>query len=271
MGMEPFDYLTYKRNKIKNTKESVVKKDKFIVAAVCFTTFLVIFLFVMSFIASKSAKIDIEYGRLGKNTTNPAEIENKMAENYNEQDETLERREKYTIDKRLFLISQEEKGPSESKVVSPPKEQAEVISKKEFEIIKTNSDEVVQKAEKQIALKPPVVVEENKENINPAPIQTGTTKAVIKPKLPVKPEVKPLGAFEAGVVPSKVLIGRYSTIEEARKAQTALTNVPDGVVPFVKRINNYYSLQIGAFDSFDMAKAVAGKFKAKGYDVWILQ
>lgn len=279
MGMEPFDYLTYKRNKQKVKKtESLSKKEKMIVSGTCIGTFVVFFVFVMGFIASKSSKIDIEYGRLGENPNTPIETQN------SENGEEMPVREKYTIDKRLFLIQQEEHGPSESKVVEKAAEQSEVISKDQFKEIKTNNEEVVQKAEKQVlAKKPQETQTENpiKPDIDTTKnIVVGENKIAIKPKLPVKPQttatqpakqlVTTAGALDLQLAPSKVLVGKFSTFEEARTAQEKVPEIP-GASPFIKKLNGYYTVQVGAYASFDMAKVIAGKLKSKGLDVWIYQ
>lgn len=269
MGMEPFDYLTYKRNKTFSKAAVEKKKDKKAVGIICAVTFVSIFILAMIFIASKSSKIDIEYGRMGKVEQ---EIEKMETENNEiEEDENLH---KFTIDKRLFLIQQEEKGPSESRVVEK-KEQGEVISREEFNNLKTNSEEVIKTAEKQLAMNLVQNKPQTEQKEKTAPKQETTTpeqnKVTMKPKLPVKPVVTPLGALETPNVASKVLIGKYYSLEDARKVKDTITNLPEGVSPFVRKVSTYYAIQVGSYDSFDYAKAIASKLKAQGYDVWILQ
>lgn len=269
MGMEPFDYLTYKRNKTLSKTGQIKTKDKKAVGIICAITFVSIFILVMVFIASKSSKIDIEYGRMGNTTEEIAKTETEN--NEIEEDENLH---KFTIDKRLFLIQQEEKGPSESRVIQK-KDQGEVISREEFNNLKTNSEEVIKTAEKHLA----TALEQNKQQMEQkdttAQKQETTTleqnKVAMKPKLPVKPMVTPLSALEAPNVTSKVLIGKYYSLEDARKIKDTITGLPEGVSPFVRKISTYYAVQIGSYDSFDYAKAIASKLKAQGYDVWILQ
>lgn len=273
MGMEPFDYLTYKRNKTLSKTAQIKPKDKKIIGIICAVTFVTIFILAMIFIASKSSKIDIEYGRLGQasNDTVQVEVENNTEP---EEDENLH---KFTIDKRLFLIQQEEKGPSESRVVKK-RDQAEVISQEEFNNLKTNSEEVIKTAEKQLAQNPPAdkpQAEQNKKTeetaANSQTAQPDQNKVVMKPKLPVKPTVTPLGALETTQITSKVLIGKYYSLEDARKMKDSITGLPEGVTPFVRKVSTYYAVQIGSYDSFDYARAIASRLKAQGYDVWILQ
>ena len=266
--MEPFDYLTYKRNKTLSKTTQMKTKDKKAIGIICAVTFVSIFILAMVFIASKSSKIDIEYGRMGKIEESIEQPETEDGEI--EEDENLH---KFTIDKRLFLIQQEEKGPSESRVVEK-KDQAEVISREEFNNLKTNSEEVVKTAEKQLSLKPPVNKPQNEtETLQPKQEEQiiNQPKPIIKPKLPVKPTVTPLGAIEAPNVVSKVLVGKFYSLEDARKAKDSMQALPEGVSPFVRKVSTYYAIQVGSYDSFDYAKAIASKLKIQGYDVWILQ
>ncbi|MCD8024429.1 MAG: SPOR domain-containing protein [Candidatus Gastranaerophilales bacterium] len=248
--MEHFDYLTYKKNKHKKQNSVSIKSEGNLTSKICIATFAVIFVLVISFIGSKSSKIDVEYGRLGSNET---EVSSDEEESYPH--------EKFTIDKRLFLIQQEEKGPSESKVIAK-NEQSEVISADEFKMIKNNSEEVAQGAERTHFAVP----KDNTENVD-----NTETKPVMKPKIPIKPAVKQAGALDISITPSKVLVGKYSTQEEAKAMQIKLSGAISDTAPFIKKIANIYTVQVGSFDNFDMAKTVAGNLKIKGYDVWILQ
>ncbi len=273
MGMEPFDYLTYKRNKTESkTKKPIIlidKKERGLVLSLCIGTFVLFFIAVMFFIASKTAKMDIEYNIYGGNSLDTTET----VVNEDNKEEV-----KPTIDKRLFLIQQEENGPSESRVITKDKDHSEVISKEQFEEIKSNREEVIKKAEKQEFLNQPQANEaKNEEVIKPTIIDeskniiVGENKISIKPRLPLQPQVKQMSELTIPVVSSKVLVGRFATIEEAREAQKSLSTVVAGVYPFVKKINDVYSVQVGAFESFDAAKQIAGKLKSRGFDVWILQ
>lgn len=258
--MEHFDYLTYKQNKNEEKQQikKYTKEEKMLALGIWAGTFAVVFVLAILFIASRTSKIDIEYGRLGKDTEKGSLVGLQEEEN----GEEITRKERFTVDKRLFLIQQEEKGPSKSKMVGKSQDQSEVISTNTFNEIKTKNSELAKKN-----------TEENKEikqesTLNP----TNPTKAIIKPKLPVSEQntssvnVQPLGALDVPKLTSKVLIGKYPTIEEVRKVQNSL---PEPT--FVKKINNYYTLQVGSYESSEVAKSVASKLKMQGYNTWILQ
>lgn len=258
--MEHFDYLTYKQNK--NEERQQIKKysreEKMLALSIWAGTFAVVFILAILFIASRTSKIDIEYGRLGKDTEKGAIVEFQDEEN----GEEITRKERFTVDKRLFLIQQEEKGPSKSKSVAKNQDQSEVISTNTFNEIQTKNSELTKKKAEEKTEK------KQEEVITP----TNTSKALIKPKLPVSEQntssvnIQPLGALDAPKLTSKVLIGKYPTIEEVRKVQSSLSEPA-----FVKKINNYYTLQVGSYESLDIAKSVASKLKMQGYNTWILQ
>ncbi len=247
------------------------KKEKDKKIKLCLVTFVVIFLLVMFFIGSKSSKIDIEYSRADEGadsiSMNEQKEENITQEEEEEEEEPVDH-SSYTIDKRLFLIHEQEKGPSESKVVESAKDQSEVISKKEFDLIKTNSEVYSKSSDNEIE-KPSDPIETPAEQTKDDTAEQ--QKAAIKPKLPVQPVVKTSGALDIPVTPSKVLIGKYPTEAEARKVQSSLTSLPYGAQPFIKKINSTYSIQIGSYDNYSSARAVAGQLKTRGYDAWILQ
>ena len=70
---------------------------------------------------------------------------------------------------------------------------------------------------------------------------------------------------------SKVLIGRYETFEEAQKVQIKIKEQNDSLSPFVKKIGDVYSIQMGSYQDFSVAKNQAQLLKSEGYDVWIYQ
>ncbi len=253
--MDHFDYLTYKQKKQqeKTPKKRVYTNREKALATACLVSFALFFVFATIFIATKASKIDIEYGRLGKNPNLEVEIQDE------ENGEEVTRKEKFTVDKRLFLIFQEEKGPSESKVLKRNTE-GDVISNSAFENIKSNGQEYLPKEEPAPSVKT--------ERIS------ASNKVAIKPKLPVNTEasstqvlVKPVGAFNTSYAPAKVYIGKFATIEEAKSLQAKIIDIPC----FIKRTGAYYTLQAGSYDNYEAAKKEAGKLKARGLDAWILQ
>ena len=70
---------------------------------------------------------------------------------------------------------------------------------------------------------------------------------------------------------SKVLIGRYQTLEEARAMQNTLKAQFSQLSPYVKKVGSVYCVQMGSFQDFTVARRQAQSLQAQGYDVWIYQ
>ena len=182
-----------------------------------------------------SAKVDIEYtkGDLSlHNDSTKASISG-----YSSSPEEEQRK----IDKRLILIQQEENAPSEARIVQKAKDNSEVISQ---EHIKKEPKKVteVTKNIKEVSL--------SKEQKNDDLLDIQKNNIIIM---------------------SKVLIGRYSTFEEAVKMQDSLRANYPKLSPFVKKFGEVFSVQMGSYQDFQMAKNQAQTLKAKGYEVWIYQ
>ena len=73
------------------------------------------------------------------------------------------------------------------------------------------------------------------------------------------------------IVMSKVLIGRYGTFDEAQKLQNQIKSKNPSLQPFVRKVGNVFSVQMGSYQDFNIAKSQAQILKSNGYDVWIYQ
>lgn len=82
--------------------------------------------------------------------------------------------------------------------------------------------------------------------------------SVSKPPIPT---VKPTVEIPAAVVPTsiKVVVGNYSSIEQAKVAQSILQESNLGVTPFVKNIHGSYTLQVGSFTSEAKAQTLVNE------------
>lgn len=80
-------------------------------------------------------------------------------------------------------------------------------------------------------------------------------------------EVKPLSATPLPTVNkiSKVYVGQFSNIEQAIAMQNKLTDAGLDLAPFVKRIDNYYVVQIGSYASKEKAQAVVLQVQGAGF------
>ena len=96
--------------------------------------------------------------------------------------------------------------------------------------------------------------------------------AFIEDVNPTKAE--PIGNVEVDdnvIIMSKLLVGRYTTFDDAKKVQNQIKANNPTSQPFVRKVGNIFSVQIGSYQDFAMAKNHAQTLRAKGFDVWIYQ
>ena len=233
MSMNSPDYLTYKKSKINPQIEKQKRLSRLKVALWIFIiTFSIIFAVVVQVVRKYSARIDIEYGR---NADAIGGSESVLSEGFGSDAKKL-------IDKRLKLIQLEENAPSEAKIISDEKENNEVIDLEQFAKIKDSGN-----------------IEDDEINIK---IENASSHKTAEQKQPQDNNV---------AVYSKVLIGKYSTFEDARAAQNSVREYNQGTTPFIRKVGDIYALQVGSYQDLTTAKQIASKFRAQNFDVWIYQ
>ena len=268
------DYLTYKKSRMNPSRvqrvEKRVEKVKRILK-LSFVTFCIMFICVVVFIKKYAKRVDIEYGRnwaeASKQAPNSSINDNYFNDTYDS--------DKRSIDKRLTLIQQEENAPSESRVLPQDRDKNEVMNFEHFERLKSNTEEDIDtdliepvqsepKPEKKQVQKT-TQASQDKEKAQLLPKQTGETNAsntsstnFAPIELPAKSNIK-------------VLIGKYSTFDEAKTAQSAMKNSKAKIAQFIRKVDDVYCLQIGSYSNMDVARSVAGSFGKEGFDVWIYQ
>lgn len=233
MSMNSPDYLTYKKSKINPQIEKQKRLSRLKVALWIFIiTFSIIFAVVVQVVRKYSARIDIEYGR---NADAIGGSESVLSEGFGSDAKKL-------IDKRLKLIQLEENAPSEAKIISDEKENNEVIDLEQFAKIKDSGN-----------------IEDDEINIK---IENASSHKTAEQKQSQDNNV---------AVYSKVLIGKYSTFEDARAAQDSVREYNQGTTPFIRKVGDIYALQVGSYQDLTTAKQIASKFRAQNFDVWIYQ
>lgn len=256
------DYLTYKKSRMNPTRvqrvEKRVEKVKRILK-LSFITFCVMFICVVIFIKKYAKRVDIEYGRHGIETVKEGEVA-KLSENYIAETYDPDKR---TIDKRLLLIQEEENAPSESRVLPQDRDKNEVMNLEHFEQLKKEDEFEFDEPKKKEETKPSQT-EPKAENQSPA------QKPENHPPLAVEAQGNFAPIEFTPKTSIKVLIGKYPSYDEAKAAQTAMKNSKARVAP-LRRVDDIYALQIGAYSNMDSARAVAGTYSKEGYDVWIYQ
>ena len=89
----------------------------------------------------------------------------------------------------------------------------------------------------------------------------------------LKPTVKITKVSDETSAPTvvKVVVGSYSTLDQAKVAQTALQDSALGVSPFIKNINGTYTLQVGSFSSEDKAQSLANELLKNNFPARIIK
>lgn len=268
------DYLTYKKSKMNPTRVQRVEKriEKIRrVVKLSFITFCIMFMCVVIFIKKYAKRVDIEYGRHGAEISKNNAEDNTLSEKYFTETYDSEKR---TIDKRLVLIQEEENAPSESRVLPQDRDKNEVMNLEHFEKLKSNVDEIdVETSNEESVQKPkPASNIQNTQNT-----QQNTTETAQKPQnntgsgelnIDVQGIYAPIELAPRANI--KVLVGRYSTFDEAKNAQINMKNIKK-TAPFIRKVDNVYCLQIGSYSNMDVARSVAGGYGKDGFDVWIYQ
>ena len=269
------DYLTYKKSKMNPTRVQRVEKRKEKVRRIfklSLVTFCIMFICVVIFIKKYAKRVDIEYGRHGMDVTQQNSSAGVNDGYFNDTYDP----DKRTIDKRLILIQEEENAPSESRVLPQDRDKNEVMNLEHFEMLKSNVEDDIDED-----------VPSQKEEVNtqaaqkPQQAQQNNSTGTLMPKIPQSAaEVQDIDAVPQGnfapieLAPKaniKVLIGKYSTFDDAKTAQTAMKNSKARIAPFIRRVGNVYSLQIGSYSNMDVARSVAGSYGREGFDGWIYQ
>ena len=69
----------------------------------------------------------------------------------------------------------------------------------------------------------------------------------------------------------KVVVGSYSSIDQAKVAQTILQESNLGVTPFIKNIHGSYTLQVGSFSSETKAQSLANELLKNNFPARIIR
>jgi len=265
------DYLTYKKSKMNPARvqrvEKRVEKIRRILK-LSFITFCVMFICVVIFIKKYAKRVDIEYGRHGAEISKENGKQNLNDNYFNETYDS----DKRTIDKRLVLIQEEENAPSESKVLPQDRDKNEVMNLEHFEKLKTDFDDEFNEEQTKPVEKPKPLAQNQNTQTKPAENTT-------KPQTLTNSENNELNVDVQGMYAPielapkaniKVLIGKYSTFDDAKNAQNVMKTIKK-TAPFIRKVDNVYCLQIGSYSNMDVARSVAGGYAKDGFDVWIYQ
>ena len=257
MEFDSSDYFAYKKSKMqtelkKQNNEKKISRFNFLVQ-LFLATFVIMFIVIVVAIMKYSSKMDIEYSK-GDLSLNNVDSSSSIS-GYNTSDCDDEQRK---IDKRLVLIQQEENAPSEARIIQNENKKIddEVIAPEHVESIKK-----LDKIEK--------IKAKNAQSENTA---SKLSEVIDEVKhMASKNQPKPIEVDENVMITSKVLVGRFSSFDEASKMQIEIKSKLASSSPFVRKVGDIYSVQMGSFQDFYTAKTEAQKLKSHGLEVWIYQ
>lgn len=166
----------------------------------------------------------------------------------NETPQDVQELAKNSIDDRLKMIHLEDKGIEDEmfdtsldeKVVLPKKQHKEETTQSEN--TKQNSVNIEETSKN---------TEKNLENL----FVKDSKKEEIKAPIPTAENTKPSTSIQS----AKVLVGYYTTAEQAEVAKGILIEAGLDVKPFIRNIGGAYTIQTGAFSSRETAEAAAAE------------
>lgn len=254
-------------NSYNNHKKSISMKtpnDSLnIFAKVFVATFLIIFVLIVVAIVKYTSKINIDPPK--ESSESSIEDVSGYMDNTNE--------EQKTIDKRLIMLQQEENAPSEAKIIQNDKQKNndEIIDPKHIEDIKKyEKTEKFDKENSKLVKKEAPLPEKTKGNVLlpvTLPNEQNHSAKALKPHIKTE-NYEP----ESNItIMSRVLVGKFQTFEDAQKLQRDIKESNPASSPYVKKVSEVYTVQMGSYKDFSVAKSQASALKAKGWDVWIFQ
>lgn len=88
---------------------------------------------------------------------------------------------------------------------------------------------------------------------------------------PPRPSGRDLSTPFVSPKTSKVLVGRYATLEQAKVAQGILLDSGLDITPFVKDMGGSYTLQVGSYSSRAKAEGLASELQRNNFPARIVQ
>lgn len=97
-------------------------------------------------------------------------------------------------------------------------------------------------------------------------------KVELKTKQPsTQPQTKKLEEITYVPTVLKVVVGRYSNIEQAKVAQSILQESGINVSPFVKQIGSFYTIQVGSFSTRAKAEVLTSELLRNHFPARIIE
>jgi len=230
--MKTPDYLTYERYKKNKTKEG--SKNKVTLGV---TTFFITLLLFTVVAKSLSPNVDVTIG--GDSGTDAKETGLGV---------------KKFIDERLKMIQNDDNSAG----VSTPQEDKKAVGYNDASFNKFS-----QELEEKVDLP-------TKKGKTPSVSPDGEDVSTQTHTAP-RPTSKDLSTPFVSAKTVKVLVGRYSTLEQAKVAQEILLDSGLNITPFVKDMGGSYTLQVGSYSSKAKADGLATELQRNNFPARVVQ
>lgn len=237
--MKTPDYLSYDR--YKKRKQSGPDKRLAIFVTTFFVTLLVFTLIAKSF----SPDVDVS-----------------ISEDSNTDAKETGLGVKRFIDDRLKVIQMEDNSPGASRT-DPQKENTDGYDDSSFNKY-TQAEE-----EEKITL--PTKKSKAGKTFDSDDTTIDEDSNTYAPPTPPRPKSSDIYRPNDTIKMSKVLVGRYATLEQAKVAQGILMDSSLNITPFIKNTGGAYTLQVGSYSSRAKAEEVSSQLQRNNFPARIVQ
>lgn len=231
--MKTPDYLSYDRYKKKKKKDN--SKNNALTFVVTFFVTLLLFTVIAK---SLSPNVDVT---IGDNSRTDAKETGLGVKKF--------------IDERLKMIQMDDNSEGAS------------LKTNDSNMVKQDNggvDKFSQELEEKINLPTQKDKNNSQEIEDDVPVQSSAHN-------PPRPNGRDLSTPFVSTKVSKVIVGRYATLEQAKVAQGILLDSGLNITPFVKDIGGSYTLQVGSYTSRAKAEALAAELQRNNFPAKIVQ
>ena len=231
--MKTPDVMSYDRYKKKKKKNSKNSIYVFI------TTFFVMLLFFSVIAKSLSPNVDVTIGDDSETDAKESGLGVKKF-----------------IDERLRMIQMEDNSAGVS--LKDEGSSQSNYDNESFNKFSQNSDETTTSTPQ-------------KDTTNMQDVEEEPLHPTNNPPRPSRPSAKDLSTPIVVPSTSKVFVGRYMTLEQAKVAQEILIDSGLDITPFIKDLGGFYTLQVGSYSSRAKADGLASELQRNNFPARVVQ
>lgn len=171
------------------------------------------------------------------------------------------------IDERLHRLKLEDEGKKEGdeEMFSPELDEKVILPHQNRKTVGQIEAEKAEPQHQNITTKDLNSVNDSINNTQPV-----QPEPVVQPKSQPQQAPKPLVRGEQ-IVNAKVVVGSYATEKQAEVAKSIIQDAGIGVVPIVKNIGGYYTLQVGSYSSREKAQQAANNLLKSNFPARVVE